>query len=196
MIEDSGKPKIFWNYFLALEDDLCTISRYIEFNKDNDGTYSIELVRLLLASSSEVDVVLKELCKLLDENFNSENSDINDYKVVIKSKIQEFTKEKVYLKRYERILSPWQNWDSECNPDWWRGYNNVKHHRTQHFDDAKLNYVLNSMAGLLVSVFYYYKLLFSQETKPKNNDEVIRQLKPNSNLLFLDEKYYPNYLIV
>jgi hypothetical protein len=31
-----------WNYFFAIEDDLATLSRHIEFHKDNFQTYSVE----------------------------------------------------------------------------------------------------------------------------------------------------------
>jgi hypothetical protein len=44
---------------------LENVSRYIEFIDANLDTYSIELAHLLLASSSECDVVFKELCALL-----------------------------------------------------------------------------------------------------------------------------------
>jgi hypothetical protein len=56
---DVSKSFIHWNYFLAIESDLENLSRYIEFIDTNFKTYSIELAHLLLASSSEIDVVLK-----------------------------------------------------------------------------------------------------------------------------------------
>ena len=53
---------VHWNYFIALEQDLIKVSRFIEFSQENFNTYSIELAHLLLATSSEIDVVLKALC--------------------------------------------------------------------------------------------------------------------------------------
>ena len=58
----AGASLIHWNYFLALESDLAQVSRYIEFDSNNYRTYSIELSHLLLASSSEVDVIAKGIC--------------------------------------------------------------------------------------------------------------------------------------
>ena len=46
-----------WQYFLAVEADLHRLSCFIEFSTDNFQAYSIELVRILLASSAEVDIV-------------------------------------------------------------------------------------------------------------------------------------------
>lgn len=62
MLKESPKL-LHWNYFLVLESDLEHLSRYIEFTKDNYKIYSQEMARLLLTAGSEVDVVLKGLCK-------------------------------------------------------------------------------------------------------------------------------------
>ncbi len=77
-----GTPKHHWNYFLAIEKDLEHLSRYIEFAKDNLGTYSIELTHILLSASSEIDVIMKQLCTLINPSKTTNN--INDYKEIIK----------------------------------------------------------------------------------------------------------------
>lgn len=56
-----------WNYFLALENDLENISHYIEFSKKNEEAYSIKLAHILLSASSEIDVVMKIFCDLLNK---------------------------------------------------------------------------------------------------------------------------------
>ena len=38
-----------WNYFLAIEEDLENLSRYIDLREDNFGTYSIETAKILMA---------------------------------------------------------------------------------------------------------------------------------------------------
>jgi hypothetical protein len=38
------------DYFHAFEDDVERLSRYVEISPDNYATYSLELVRLLLAA--------------------------------------------------------------------------------------------------------------------------------------------------
>ena len=86
-----GTPKHHWNYFLAIEKDLEKLSRYIEFSNDNLGTYSIELSHILLSASSEIDVMMKQLCGLLDPDKATNN--INDYKDVIKAHLNSFINE-------------------------------------------------------------------------------------------------------
>src|SRR5438132_12157267 len=70
--------KLHWNYFLALERDMESASRYIEFCEANFSIFSIELAHLLFAAASEVDVVAKLLCKQIAPGASPKN--INDYK--------------------------------------------------------------------------------------------------------------------
>ena len=56
----------YWQYFLAIEADFAATARYVEICQDNFDTYSVEYAKLLLASSSETDVLCKVLCKELD----------------------------------------------------------------------------------------------------------------------------------
>ena len=155
MIIEKGSL-LHWNYFLALENDLEKVARYIEFNNDNFAVYSIELAHLLLASASEVDVVAKEICQLLGDN--PEN--INGYRTTITSTLPGFVEEEISISRYGLTFKPWSNWKSNenQNPLWWRSYNHVKHERNLYFSDANLKNVLNALGGLLITVFYYYKL--------------------------------------
>ena len=104
---------IHWSYFLALEEITAT-SRFVEFNPNNFATFSLEMAHLLLASSSEVDVVLKMLCKAFAPNAQNEA----DYRASIPKQIPNFTKIKVEIKRYDIILQPWQSWDSNQTPTW------------------------------------------------------------------------------
>src|SRR4051812_21958933 len=88
----------YWEYFLALEDDLIRSSRYVEFHTDNMAVFSIEFVRILLAASSEVDVVAKELCKLIAPSAKREN--VNDYRSAIVGRFPLFHTYEIQLPRY------------------------------------------------------------------------------------------------
>ncbi|MCD6673752.1 MAG: hypothetical protein LT106_12960 [Burkholderiaceae bacterium] len=66
-----------WNYFLSLEEDPDRLSRFVDFSHGNDSTFSLEIARLLLGASSEVDVVLQQLAKVC--NPASTASGINTY---------------------------------------------------------------------------------------------------------------------
>jgi hypothetical protein len=188
---------LHWNYFLAIENDLEKVSRYIEFTQDNFSVYSIELVHLLLTSASEVDVVAKEICQLLV--INSRAGKINQYRTTIRNHLPAFVQEEVFVPRYNLVLHPWDNWNNNLNqnPIWWKCYNNVKHQRQDHYKDANLKNVLNAVAGLLISVFYFYRLKFISEQKPiANNKDVNRILQPESDFMRLRDDYYYGHLLL
>ena len=146
---------IHWNYFLALEQDLERLSRYVEFTADNFGTYSIEIVQIYLSACSEVDVVSKLLAKRIDENVSPNN--IGEYREIIRPVIPSLCTDVVSLSRNSLELNPWDSWGKDESPFWWRHHNDVKHERNAHFDKANLKNVLNAVAGLFVLVLYYYK---------------------------------------
>ncbi|MGD2117922.1 MAG: hypothetical protein PVG66_06170 [Chromatiales bacterium] len=144
-----------WNYFLALEEDVIRLSRFVEFAKENFNTYSMELARILFAASSEVDVVSKLLCTQLDSNSKATN--IRLYKEELTKHFPLFHEAQVSVPRFGLTLSPWSNWEKGESPSWWRAYNNVKHERNEYFPEANLKNTLNAVAGLLVLLIHFYK---------------------------------------
>lgn len=144
-----------WNYFLALEDDLNRLARYLELAEANFSAYSIELARLLFSAASEVDVVAKQLCQRLQPNGQADN--INAYRLGILSAHPEIAQSTVSLPKFGLTLTPWEQWGVGANPVWWRAYNNVKHHRHTHFAEASLKNTLNSLAGLFALLLFFYK---------------------------------------
>jgi len=186
--------KHHWNYCLTVEKDLENLSRYVEFTEDNLEVYSIELTRILLSSSSEVDVVMKQLCKLLDPDKEYEN--INDYKAVIKNNLPLLIDEEITIDRFGFSFKPWNSWTGEQNPCWWKSYNNVKHKRNSHFSEANLDNALNSVGALLLANVYYYKYFFSKEAN-KNFDmkDVTIKLRPGASLMKINADYYHKNLM-
>jgi hypothetical protein len=186
---------LHWNYFLALEDDLNQVARYIEFSEKNYRAYSIELAHLLLASASEVDVVSKGICRHLQPQNPADN--INHYREIITAGIPSFPEEPVFVPGFGLTLHPWSNWvNGGRNPLWWRKYNAVKHHRDDHFSDANLMNALNSMAGLLVSVFHYYRLEHGHDASRNGFRATTQLLAPESRLLRLSDDYYYGHLLI
>lgn len=155
---------LHWNYFLALEADIENLARYVEFTNDNLDTYSMEIAHILLASSSEVDVVAKLLCRDLDASDKS--SKITQYKEVIMRYLPDIATSKISLPRYGLELAPWSNWSGDKNPIWWTSYNDVKHKRNINFNKANLKNVLNSMAGLFLLLIYHYRNSISSIEQP------------------------------
>ncbi len=187
-------PKHHWNYFLAIEKDLEDISRYIEFSNSNLGTYSIKLAHILLSASSEVDVTMKQLCLLIDSHQSITN--INDYRRIIKTSLPEFIDEEIRIDRFGLSYKPWDHWNGDENPNWWRSYNNVKHQRNSHFSDANLLNAINAVGALLLTVVYLYKYTFSNESENEITiKNTTRQLRPEASFMRMNADYYYKYVI-
>ncbi len=144
-----------WQYFLAVEADLHRLSRFIEFSADNFCAYSIELVRILLASSAEVDIVAQQLCGNLGPGRHMGNMD--DYRLAIVEAMPILGDAEVEIPRYGLTLRPWDNWRENRNPDWWRAYNAVKHQRHERYSEANLKNILNSVCGLFLLLLFLYR---------------------------------------
>jgi hypothetical protein len=145
---------IHWNYFLALEDDLYQLARYVEFNEANYGTYSIEIARLLLSASAEVDSVLKQLARRIEGTDTPDN--IGDYFKPVTGFAPRFVNFEVTIPRHGLTLHPWEGWSKKAPPLWWTAHNKVKHQRHEKFDMATLKNCINAMAALLISVLHLY----------------------------------------
>lgn len=148
---------VHWNYFLTLEKDLELISRYIEFEEENFMCYSIELARLLMIASSEVEVVAKQLCKKI--NPDSKASKLKHCKKIIIESYPLIVSFQALIPKFGlNELTPWINWkESNGEPDWFAAYNKVKHHRDKLYKEANLKNVINSVAGLFILLLYFYK---------------------------------------
>lgn len=184
-----NKSNIHWNYYLAIERDFENLSRYIEFTESNNSTFSIELARIIMVSTQEVDVILKKLCKLINSESNPEN--INHYKEIITNSIPDFSNEIVQIQRFGMTSSPWSKWNSEAHPLWWTANNKIKHQRTEHFEKANLKNAFNALGGLLIATMYYYKNEINKEEDINISwTDLTFRLKPKSSLLRLKDDYY------
>jgi len=183
---DSGNL-LHWNYLLALEQDLSNISRYIEFTSENFKTYSVELVHLLLASSSEVDVVLKLLSNSLNDGKQHRN--INDYRNTVQSKAPNLITETCYIPKFGLTFTPFEEWNEGDNLAWWKSYNGVKHERNENFPKANLENALKSICALGINCLYYYSKLFHSQLSEDDIFSTISKLKPLPSMISFNSKY-------
>ncbi|PXY43573.1 hypothetical protein [Flavobacterium hydrophilum] len=183
---------IHWNYFLAIESDFEKISRYVEFSEANNSTFSIELARIIMAGTQEIDGLMKKLCKLIRPGSDPQN--IKHYRDIIKQDLPIITEEIVQIPRFGMSSVPWLNWqsnDDNNSPDWWIANNNIKHNRTENFEQANLKNAYNCVGALLMITLYYYKYkIESEQNQPINWQELTSMLKPKATLFTLRDDYY------
>lgn len=171
--------KIYWNYYLQLEDELISIQKYINFDKKNWKTYSNELIKLLDIICSEIDVIAKEIV-LYKNNYNNEDklNSIKKWGIEIQQIIKNIETLNVCFNN-EEIITPWSNWKYEKytkkdgrkmirlktgkkTPEWWISYNKVKHERTAiingkyNYERANLKNVINALGGLYILEKYLF----------------------------------------
>ena len=145
-----------WNYFISIEEDISKLSRWIEPSEKNFDCYSLEIARLLMTTSAEVDVLAKLICKKI--NHKSKAEGILQYQKELVSEFPNIYRAKVIAPRFGLELTPWHNWQVEKSPPiWWQANNKVKHQRSEHFNKATLKNLLNSVAALLLLQILYYQ---------------------------------------
>jgi len=184
-----GDKKIHWNYFLALERDLENISRYIEFSNDNMDTYSIELARILMSATQEIDVIMKQYCTRLDSTRKA--SKIHDYQTIILDKAPIFFEEEVFVHRFGLSYKPWKTWTKTMPPDWWTSNNKIKHDRYNQFKQANLKNAINAVGALFLSNIALYITEFPNKTIK----DITSEFSSNTKLISLkDSSYYQNWV--
>lgn len=143
---------IHWNYFLAIEDDVNNLSRYIEFDTSNYSSYSIETAKILMSSTQEIDVLLKQIC----QKHGNSSSKEQGYRTFLPTVIPKLINAKVEYPRYNIDFEPFLEWQTNQTPFWWTANNKIKHQRNTNFSDASLKNMLYSVSALLLVNLYYY----------------------------------------
>ena len=168
--------KYHWDYYLVLEKDLLKTERYVEFelgdnylydsafhaDVGNGATYSNEFIKQYQSICSEIDVILKTICKELGDF--SANDMEHGYTPTILTQWAGIISQKVRFKGVELI--PFLNWRQVPykSPDWWTPYNKVKHERIDNYKKANLKNVVNSLAGLYILENYLIKFIGDRDS--------------------------------
>jgi len=155
------KYKDYFDYYLELENDLFDTESYVTIEEDNYKTYSIKYAKIYLSICSEIDCLLKEICRNINPSTNADK--INLYYPIITTSFENFKQEAIYYKKQKIELYPWEGWEESASPKWWTYYNKVKHQRLEkepstnipYYKFANLENVLNALAALYVVEQYY-----------------------------------------
>lgn len=150
--------KFHWEYYLVLENDFLTTERYIAFDNDNFKCFSNEFIKQYQSICSEIDVILKSICKEINTTSNAEK--ITEYTPIVLSQWSDIVNQTVDVR--ELTLQPFKDWTAPPafnSPFWWTPYNNVKHNRLMNYKSANLENVINSLAGLYILELYFVKYI-------------------------------------
>lgn len=165
----------YWAHYISLEKEFANTLHYVSLSTENYSTFSEAYVKLMLEIGSEIDVLLKIYCKMLQNNFTGES--IGNYQTCIRTNKNDFIVQEVDVCNTDIILKPWENWGEteRKNPYWWIAYNKIKHERTDigtinsitkaYYKFANLENTLSALAGLYQVLIYAYYLLANSENK-------------------------------
>lgn len=167
---------IYWSQYISIEKEFAATLHYLALDIKNESAYSQAYSKLMLEIGSEVDVVFKEYCKLIDSSFKGAYKTIGRYKESVKNNNPDFITQQVSIINYDRTLYPWIEWNTLPDaPWWWTAYNKVKHNRTsvveidgikqEGYKFANQRYTLLALAGLYQIMVNFYQRLADGEGK-------------------------------
>lgn len=175
----------YHNYFISLEDKLRGLSKYVQIDTDNFPVFSIELAHLLMACSSEFEVVCKDICSIVAPGHPTTN--MMNISTCLSRHIPTIMEEEIVLDIYNIRLKPLENWKTGQRLNWWDAYNGVKHNRSVNFKQANLENVLNALAAVHIANFY---LVWESEFKGEHPTHATNKLNPAPTLLRLKYPYF------
>ncbi len=138
--------------------DLNTVYDYIEPSDDNLGVYSLRIYELLLRTATEFEANCKGILKA-----NGYSKPENEWTVKDYFKMSRAARLNEYSLTFERWATahefkPFNEWNpSRRKPlSWYDAYNEVKHDRYGNFKKAKLENLMNALAGLICIMHAQY----------------------------------------
>jgi len=149
-----------WDYFIALDEDLWTLRRYIAFEEANLGTYSIECHRIIQMAALETEAVLYQMCKLRSRNADDCQKSpgrtrpfrelLKHLKGVLEGHGLKLGKIRVrYIGSLE--VQPFPSSDPSALP-WWDAYTALKHRRHEALQRATLQHALQAVGALVTAI--------------------------------------------
>lgn len=174
----------YWRYYMDIENQTVSIRRYISFSQKNMKSFSIEMLKILQITCSEVDVFAKQIAiENSPENAIEERATISTWGPAVYSAFPSVDTVQIKVLNSNINLQPWKNWrykfkednkaiyQEKCgSPKWWNAYNEVKHRRAFedecgifNYEKANLGNLLNSLGALYIIESLYLKKFDNQD---------------------------------
>ena len=161
----------YWRYYNILEEDFIELTKYVRICEINYNTCSDEIIKQFLSVTSEFENICKVIC-----GFSTSDKSKTIVHICNKvfDKIEDIKSIEIEVKGTEDLsIKPFESWDKNKPGQlfWWKGYNNVKHNRLEHYEDGNLKNLLNSLGAL-----YFMELYLVREIGSSTNTKDV----PNS----------------
>lgn len=157
---DRNRFEYYWSYYLSVEKMLEDTRKYVAVSEENKDTYSDEFAKIILLSCSEIDSILKLICKL--RNIQKEDNQYN-MKVYIGVLNEIENIKEIAYSRYPTtcineellIVRPFKTMDINKKyggMDWWEAYQSLKHNRLENALKGNLNNAVTAVAAQYIII--------------------------------------------
>lgn len=176
----------FWSYYRNIERRVLELQDYVAFRKRNFRTCSDEIISLILLVGAEFDHLGKFACGFT----LSEDHYITEYKEWLTTNWPSINSVTIKLPEGKIKLSPFKDWYSGSDvisPSWWKGYNLIKHDRSDNYSRGNLGNLLYALSALYaLELFAFKKIADQYNAEGSLEDGVPRyiDIPPDSNRLF------------
>ncbi len=161
--------------YLASFEILCSdfrrLAEYVEPSDANLKTYSYRLYELLLRACTDFESVCKEELVAADCAKPPADMNINDYKTLEgRLHLEQVHVGLLIWRPVPAYIQPFAGWSAAVPPlAWYKAYNTVKHNRNSQFEEASLDQVRHSLAGLF-AILAELNVIKKNQTGHKERD--------------------------
>lgn len=152
--------EVYWSYYKSIENMFINTIQYVSPSITNKKTYSDEYAKIILLCGSEVDSILKLICKLEKQKPEKRDYSMNDYSKLIDS--CKLLKEQFYCpecltttKEKYIVASPFEKIQigvPYSGLDWWKDYQALKHNRMRNARKGNLKNVVSLLVAHYVLI--------------------------------------------
>lgn len=156
--------EIYWSYYLSIEKMLANTIQFVSPSEENENTYSDEFTKIILLSCSEIDSILKLLCKLNNIILTDREYNMKNYAKMLEK--DTFIKHESYGPEYVStinesflLVTPFKDINSKikyAGLEWWKDYQSLKHNR---MENAKKGNLKNSIFSVSAHYILMTKLM-------------------------------------
>ena len=179
--------ELYWSYYQSVEKMMKNTSQYVTHSKSNKDTYSDEFMKIILLSCSEIDSILKTLCKENNIILEDKQYNMSVYADVLlkQNEIKEwaFSPTHSTSSNEESIICfPFKELNKSqkhAGLTWWANYQKLKHNRVE---NAEVGNLENAVYAITAH-FVLLRILMGKLSKTNGREYVLKQ-------------YWSDYLII
>lgn len=161
----------YWSYYKSIENMFINTIQYVSPSRANKETYSDEYAKIIFLCGSEIDSILKLICKLENIQPKDKRYTMADYSIFIDKTT--LLKEECYcpkcmttIEEEQLMIAPFDKIQigiPYSGLDWWEDYQSLKHNR---MENAKKGNLGNATSMLIA---HYILIRFSINYLDKNS---------------------------